>query len=66
MAIVGGDEEIALLAGQRPGRGSIRINQRPQHLREHGLRRALLARYHQEGIGAAVTQRGQQPTRDKH
>ena len=65
MAVVGGDEEIALFARQGPHRGGIGIDQRPQHLREHGLGRALLARDHQQRIGTAVTQRRQQPSRDK-
>jgi hypothetical protein len=37
MAIVGGDEEIALFAGQGPDRSSIRIDQRPQQLCEEGF-----------------------------
>ena len=32
MAVVGGDEEIALLARQRPDRGGVGIDKRPQHL----------------------------------
>jgi hypothetical protein len=54
MAIVGGDEQIALLARQASNWGDIGIDQRAQHLREHRFGRALLARDHQEGIGPAT------------
>ena len=49
----GRDEEIAFLAGTRPNRFGIRINQPSKHFGEDCLGRSLFARYSQQWIGAA-------------
>jgi hypothetical protein len=61
MAVVGGDEEIALVPRQGPDRGSIGIDQRPQYLRKHRLGRPLLARDYQKRVRAAMAESVQQP-----
>jgi hypothetical protein len=66
MAVVGGNHEVALLPRRRSCWSCVGIDQRAQDFREHGLCRPLLASDHQQWIGAALLQRGQQPCHHQH
>ena len=50
VTVVGSDEQFVIFPWQGLHRGDAGIDQCPQHFRQHGLRRALLARYRQERI----------------
>ena len=60
MAIASGDEQIARARGQRRGRRSVRVRQRPQEAEETGFRPTLFAINHQNRIRAVRLQGGQQ------
>src|SRR4029450_5290787 len=66
MDIVCSNHEVALFARRRSRWSCIGVNQRPQDFREHGLCRPLLASDHQQWIGAALLQGGQQPRHHQH
>ena len=66
MAVVGGDEQVAVLTWQGAQGCRVGVQQRPQDRREGGLRRSLLARQHQHGIGAAISEPGEHPRHGEH
>ena len=66
MAVARGDEQVAVLAWQRPQWRGVRIEQRPQDRRKGRLRRALFARQRDHRIGAAIAQAGQRPGDHQH
>jgi hypothetical protein len=66
VTVVGGNHQLAFLAGECPHRRGIGIDQRLEQFGKDGLRRPLLARDCQQWIRSAKSERRQQPRHDQH
>jgi hypothetical protein len=65
MAVIGGNEEIALLAWKRPVRRGVGVDQGLQHLCEGALGRALLAGNGENRIWPLGVKAGEHPANDE-